>query len=246
MPIVFPGGGCVPTSVGDIASEVIVKLENRTTDLQRAYQWLVESLVELTSSSELRGEFDQLEASGPLFNLVPGQKEYAFSNLVNFFDYNDGSLNMRIWTDPPTNSTPLRMNFTTYQFADMYPNNRGRPSAWYRFNDLIGFDMVPDVPYQVQMRYQRQYPIACPLQNTQLLLPLDWYDVIVLLAVYRGFIELNEYEKASATHTILFGDPKQPAYVGLIEKRKKRYQREAWRQEVTLRPWVGTYVQRTR
>lgn len=246
MPIVFPGGPCRPTSVADLAPEVIIKLENRTTDLQRTYQWLCEALIELTSSAELRGEFDQFESTGPPFTLTPGQREYAFSNLINFPDYNDGTLDLWIWTDPPGNSNRLRLNFTVYQFVDSFPNNPGRPCGWYRFNDLIGFDLVPDQSYRVQMRYQQQYPIVCPLQNTQLLLPADWHDIVVLLAVYRGFIELNEYEKANSTHQILFGDPKQPGFVGLIDKRKKRYQREAWRSEAILRPWVGRYSYSTR
>lgn len=246
MPIVFPGGGGGFNTIGDLASEVILKLENRTSDLKRAYQWLAESLLELTSDSKLREEFDQFEAKGPPFILSPNQREYAFSNVLNFPDYNDGTLDMIIWTDPPANTNYLRLNYTVYQFADTYSNNPGRPTAWYRFNDLFGFDLVPDMKYQIQVRYQQQYPIAQPLQNTQVLLPNNWLDVVVLIAVYRGFIELNEYEKASATYQILHGDPEKPGDPGLIYKRRKRFQREAWRQETSLRPWVGRYSYRTR
>lgn len=246
MPITFPGGGGGFNTIGDLSSEVIIKLENRTTDLQRAYQWIAESLLELTSSAKLREEFDQLESSGPKYLLSPTQREYAFSNFINFPDYNDGTLNMRIWTDPPANTNYLRLNDTTYQLVDTYSNNPGRPTAWYRFNDLVGFDLVPDMAYQVQMRYQRQYPIIYPLQNTQVLLPNDWLDIVVLLAVYRGFIELNEYEKGAETYKILHGDPEKPGDPGLIYKRRKRFQREAWRKEQSLRPWVGRYSYRTR
>lgn len=247
MPVAFPpGGGCWFNTVGDLSSEVIVKLENRTTDVNRAYQWIVEALIELTSSAELREEFDEMESLGPQFQLTVDQREYAFSNVINTTDYNDGTLDMRIWTNPPTNSTSLRLNFTSYQFVDSYTNNPGRPSAWYRFGDLFGFDLVPDQSYTVQIRYQRQYPLACPLMNTQLLLPNDWLDVVVLCAVQRGFIELNQYEKADATHRLLHGDPKKPGDLGLIYKRKKRFQREAWRQESPLRPWVGRYSYSTR
>ena len=246
MPIVFPGGSGSPSSIGDLSSEVILKLENRETDVGRTYQWLAEALYELTSSSELREEFDQLEASGPYFLLTRGQREYAFSNIINTNDYNDGTLDMRLWTDPPVNHNPLKLHMTTYQFVDMYTNNPGRPTGWYRFNDLFGFDLIPDNAYQIQIRYLKQYPITYPLQNTQIVLPNDWLDVIVLIAVHKGFIELNEYEKAESTWKILHGDQRQPGHVGLINKRKKRFQREAWRNEVLLRPWVGTYSYRTR
>jgi len=247
MPIIFPpqpGPGPGPSgqfTIGDSAGEVILKLENRTTDLARAYQWFAEGILEITSDGELREEFDQLEVLGPMFILTPGVRELPFSNFVNSPDYNDGTLNMRIWTDPPMNTTSLRLRFISYQEGDNYSNNRGRPTAWYRFADLVGFDMIPDTGYAVQMRYQRQYPFSDPIESTPWILPLDWFDVAVLIAVQRGFIELNEYEKSEAVYKLLHGDPKDPTRIGLINRRKKRFQREAWRQETGLRPWVGTY-----
>lgn len=250
MPIIFPSPGastgCFPYTIADAGQDVILKLENRTTDLSRAYCWFAEAILELTSSSELREEFDQLEVLGPTFQLIPGTREYPFSYLVDTMDYNDGTLDLRIWTDFPTNNVVLRLRFASYQEIDNYYNNPGQPTAWYRFSDIVGFDMIPNNPYTVQMRYQRQYPFTAPIEQTPWILPMDWYDVAVLIAVQRGFIELNEYEKSDAVYKILHGDPTKPGKVGLINRRKKRFQREAWRSEASLRPWVGRYSVRTR
>lgn len=245
MPVIFPPPGsqpgCFPYTIADAGQDVILKLENRTTDLTRAYCWFAEAIFELTSDGELREEFDQLEILGPQFNLIPGTREYPFSYFLQTLDYNDGTLNMRIWTNPPINNTVIKLRWISYQEADNYYNNPGRPTAWYRFADLVGFDMVPDQAYTVQIRYQKQYPFMSPVEQTPWLLPNDWYDVAVLIAVQRGFIELNEYEKSQAVYQLLHGDPKKPGDVGLINRRKKRFQREAWRSEMGLRPWVGHY-----
>jgi hypothetical protein len=90
------------------------------------------------------------------------------------------------------------------------------------------------------------HPLAVPVQNTVVLIPRDWFDVLILEASRIGFIELNQYEKSQAIYRELHGDmtdPRKPT-PGLIYRRKKRYQREAWRKEKGLRPVVGRYNRR--
>ena len=233
------------TTILDLSSEVILKVENRTTAKTRTYQWLKEAILEIASSTELRGEFDDFESSGVPFNLTIGTREYPFSNLLQVDDYNDGTLDIRLWRDPPANTIFFRLNTMSYQEADNYYNN-GMPSAWYRFGDMFGFDLIPDMPYQVQARYQKQHPFATPIEDTTVLLPTDWLDLVVLSAAEKGFIEINEYEKANAIHTLLYGDPMDQTKPGLIKTRKKRFEREAWRKELPLRIVVPRYSPRTR
>lgn len=227
--------------VSDLTPEVIIKLENRTTDTSRAYQWLVDGLLELTSSGELRDEFDDLERLGPTFNLTATVREYPFSTILQPGDYNEGTLDIRIWNDYPTNRVFQRLHKTDYQFTDNYSNNPGRPSAWYRYGDNYGFDLIPDKSYQIQARYLIRPPLGSPIQSTYLPIPSSWNDVLVLMAVQKGFVELNQYEKANAVYQILHGDPRDPSKPGLIYKRKKRYQIEAWREVQPLRPYIGRY-----
>jgi hypothetical protein len=232
------------TTIASLSPEVIIKTENRTTDVTRSYQWLADAVTELTSSSELRDEFDQLEQLGVQYNLQAKVREYPFSTLLLPNDYNDGTLDIRLWIDYPTNQKYIRLDSISYQEADNYSNNPGRPAAWYRFADVYGFDLIPDNPYQIQARYLIMHPLATPIQNTAILTPRDWNDVLILMASRIGFIELNQYEKSQAIYRELHGDPRDPSKPGLIYKRKKRYQREAWRKEKALRVHVGRYTHR--
>jgi hypothetical protein len=83
----------------------------------------------------------------------------------------------------------------------------------------------------------RQHPInQAALNQTTILIPNDWNEILVMAAVERGFIEYLEYEKAGKVHMLLYGDPKYPNRPGIIEGRKKRREFEAWRTEGALRP----------
>ena len=62
MPILSPTASG-PT-IADYAAIVCTKLENRTSDLDKAIEWVANSLVEITGDSDLRDDFDELEAWG--------------------------------------------------------------------------------------------------------------------------------------------------------------------------------------
>jgi hypothetical protein len=113
---------------------------------------------------------------------------------------------------------------------------------WYRAGTNIGFYPVPDKPYQVQARVLKFHPIdeAAP-RNTTILLPRDWYEILVWSAAERGFMELEEPEKAGAIHNFLFGDPKYPTRPGMIAGRKNRKEQENWRRESKLTPKIRPY-----
>jgi len=123
-----------------------------------------------------------------------------------------------------------------YQKADNFQPTFSLPTEWYRFAQTIGFTPVPDKAYQVQTRMLRQHPINSTLNQTVILIPNDWNEILVWAAVERGFMEYMEYEKAAKIHTLLYGDPKEPARPGIIEGRKKRREMEMWRTEGSLRP----------
>jgi hypothetical protein len=242
MPILTPSG--VLFYFNDLDNEVILRTENRTTDLARADVWLRDALIEITSSPDFRNEFDVLEEYGPIYNLTPptgnppvGVQEYDFSNFVPTGDYNIATLDVLIWQDPPTNTIRRKLMQSHYQKADNFQPTFSLPTEWYRFADTLGFTPVPDKAYQVQIRLVRAHPINDNnLADTLILIPREWNEVLIWAAVERGFMELLEYEKAARVHTMLFGDPKHPDRPGLIESRKKRREMEAHRTEEALRP----------
>jgi hypothetical protein len=247
MPIISPTG--VSFTVSDLASEVIIKCENRTTDLNRAYQWLIDAILEISSNPDYRDEFSELEILGPTFNLTGGttlgtsQQEYDESNIVPSGDTNDATLDIFIWRNPPLNSVRQKLNPSHYQETDKSVVTLSTPTSWYRFGGQIGFYPSPDQNYQIQARILRMHPIAdAAIQTTVILLPRDWNEILIHASVEKGFIELGEYEKATAIHTLLHGDPKYPSKPGMINGRKKKRGRESFRSTQGLRPIVGSYI----
>ena len=235
-------------TIGDLVNEVIYRVENRITDTARAAIWLRDSLLEISGNPDYRDDFDQLEVLGPTFNLTQNVQTYAFSNLVpapslpNSSGYNMSTLDVFMWTDYPTNSIRRKLNPTHYQDADKFQTALSLPTEWYRFADTIGFNPVPNAPFQVQARILQEHPIDDDnLAGTTILLPREWNEVLVYMAAMRGYLELLEYEKAQTLRVVLQGDPKFPGKTGLIEAIKKRRKREAWRQEVPLRPVLRGY-----
>lgn len=242
MPVLIPIGGEPNGDLGALADEVILRTENRVTDINRAYVWVRDALLEISGNTDYKDEFDNLEVLGPPFVLTPGLQEYPFVNLLQAGDYNLSTLDIMIWVDPPNNIKRKKLNPTHYQDADKYLQSASLPSDWYRFGDNVGFNPMPAKAYQVQARILKRHPLNDDsLKTTSILLPREWNEVIIWAAVIRGFMELLEYEKAGAVRSLLYGDPKYPGKQGIIEAVKKRRKREQFRQTVGLRPRVSFY-----
>jgi hypothetical protein len=234
--------------ISDLVTEVILRLENRTTDTARAAIWLRDALLEISGNTDYRDDFDALEILGPVFNLTIGQQEYSFVNIVPIQSlpyqsgFNLATLDVFLWTDYPTNAIRRKLNMTSYQDADKYQSAQSIPTEWYRFGDTIGLSPTPNQPYQIQARILQRHPINDDqLEQTQILLPREWNEILIWAAVMRGFAELLQFEKSSEIRTLLQGDPKFPGKPGLIESVKKRRKREGWRQESSLRHIISGY-----
>lgn len=248
MPI-LSSTGVLQFFFSDLDSEVIKRVENRTTDTTRADVWLRDALLEITMDPVLRDEFDELEELGPLFNLTGAAtimagaiQEYSFANIVPNGDYNTSTLDIVLWTDFPFNTTQIRLETTSYQEADMVTRFTGQPIKWYRFGDTFGMVPVPDKNYQIQARLYKQHPINDNLlSQTQILIGRNWNEVLVWAAAERGFMELLQFEKAAQIHQLLYGDPKDPGKPGLLYGKKKRRMKENFRTQVALRPIVRSY-----
>lgn len=249
------------TYISDLVPEVIARLENRQSEVGRAAYWLRDALIELTNDPILRDDFDELEVWGAPWQLTPNQQEYPFSNFIGVplvgppglppnsdqppVQYNQATLSVLLWQDYPQNNVRIKLNPTHYQDADRCTTNfnaASLPSEWYRFGDYIGFSPTPNQNYQVQARILMAHPIATPdPAGTQILLSSEWFEVLVWGAVQRGFLELQEYDKAGAIYTMLHGDPKYPNKVGLWGAHHKRRNKENYRQSIGFRPVVRAY-----
>lgn len=225
-------------TIEDLGTEVLVKVENRANSTARAYQWLKEAILEITSNPDFRNDFPELEVEGAQYDLTVGTPEYEETNFVTTTtpaSLNMATLNFRLWTNPPTNTHWIILVPSHYQKADRQYSANSRPSEWYRFGGNIGFWPPPDDTYQVQARLLRFHPFESVLKDTNLLLTQDWNEIVVLGAAMRGFIELEEYEKAAQIRLLLYGDPKHPEKPGIMYSRKTKHEREAHRATTPLR-----------
>lgn len=227
-------------TIQSLEQEVIFRLENRQTDVNRVDIWLRDALIEIANDPDFRSDFIELEEYGPTFNLTPKIQEYAEAvNLIPSGDINNETLDILIWQDPPTNLLRRKLGMSHYQKADSFQPTYSLPTEWYRFAATIGFTPIPDLAYQIQCRIIRAHPINdATLNQTIILLPRDWNEILVWAAVERGFLELLEFDKAMKVHSILYGDPKEPKRPGLLNGKKKQREREGWRTETALRPIV--------
>src|SRR5690348_8782481 len=151
--------------ISDLESEVILKVENRTTDTARADVWLRDSLVEIAGNPDYRDSFPELEVVGPTFNLTGGPigvsiQEYDENNFITVADFNIKSLLFFIWTDFPTNSNRKQLIPTSYQDATTFTSQSSLPVEWYRYGGNIGFEPTPNQNYQVQADYMRRHPFV--------------------------------------------------------------------------------------
>ena len=247
MPILGPGSGI---TIADWAPEVCKKLEGKTTQITRAYEWMANALVELSGNPDLRDDFDELEVWGdPLTLSAPiggvGTQEYPFSSFLNpDLEYNQSTLDVLMYLDPPSNTKRIKLHPSHYQDADrMTTGGFSQPSDWYRFGDNIGFNPTPDKAYTVLARCLKLYPInEQSLGETKILLTRQWKSVIVHAALIYGYIENQEFDKANAIKVMLYGDPKHPNDRGMIGAVHTRRMKESHRESVGLRPIIRTYT----
>lgn len=237
-------------TIANLESEVILRVENRTSETARADVWLRDSLIEIAGNPDYRDSFPELEVTGPLFNLTGGPtgttvQEYAESNFIAVGDFDIKTLDFRIWIDFPTNQRSKKLNMSNFQETDKFQSSPSLPVDWYRFGTNIGFEPTPDRNYQVQARLMRRHPIvdyfnaSGQLNTTTILLPNEWFEVLEWAAAMRGFMELLNFERASEIKTMLWGDPAHPNdNPGLIASIKTKRRAEAWLEQQMLRPIV--------
>lgn len=241
MPILPPS--TVQTTINSLVPSVIRKVENRVNDTAAVVEWLVDALIEITMDQQLRNDLIELEVLGPQVSLTIGQQEYPDSTFVASLDVNQESADYMIWQDPPTNQIRIKLLPTTYQETDKFVTVNSLPVKWYRYGYNIGFYPIPDQTYQVQGRYLKLHPINLTAPgNTVILLSQNWFEILKLSAAQKGFLELEEYEKADSIGRLLRGDPDDPKKSpGMLYGRKLQREREAWRTEQRLAPMIHNY-----
>jgi hypothetical protein len=103
---------------------------------------------------------------------------------------------------------------------------------------------VPDQAYPFVWDYWQLPQLAAPVEGTQVLTPLDWDEIIMLMATLRGHIGLLERDKAAELRTLLYGDPTDQSNPGLIKKKLLIHAAENVDSDFAIRPKVRSYTSR--
>lgn len=119
----------------------------------------------------------------------------------------------------------------------------GVPSIWAPFNYQMHLRQVPNDSYPLIINYwQKVVPNATDVNDTLIMVPDDWLEIVEYAAQERGWIDLQEFDKANAIHQLLWGDPnsrgKNP---GLVKKRLTRIQAEYENANYGMRPRLTRY-----
>lgn len=237
--------------------DTLKKLENdqsaaRMEDIDR---WIRDSILEITGNPDYRDSFPELEVTGPLFNLQGSSNirfsvaEYPEASIVPSGDVLIKTLDILLWIDFPYNTRWIQLDPTHFQDTDRTSSVVSQPTQWYRFGYNIGFEPSPNRNYQVQARLQRRHPILDyfnslgVLNQTPILMPAEWLNVIEWAAAMQGYMELLNFERAQEIRTMLWGDPAHPNdNPGLIASVKTKRRQEAWLKTQPLRPIVKASV----
>jgi|SRR5215831_1502338 len=135
------------------------------------------------------------------------------------------------------------------QLLDRYGPQRGTPSLWAPFGANYLVRQVPNDNYPLIVRFwirpQIQFLVGTTNADpaTPLFVPDDWLEILDYSAQLRGYMDLQEFDKAQVIRTLLYGDPANIKRVpGLIKANLRRIQAEQDTNQYGLRPRIRRYA----
>lgn len=177
--------------INDSVSNVVKRINRSDADINAsAINWLVQAYVDIAS----RYPFVEFQR---YFNraTVTGQREYNLPDGVRAvlaITFQDTSITN-------SNGTPLTRRLKKTSFREIARANFNVASASYRYarwNDKIFLDPIPDRDTYNVILYTWVYPDASSRENTTILLPPEWIEVMEWEAVWRGHNEQLDYDAA--------------------------------------------------
>lgn len=222
------------SKISDRTTTIQLMLGNRSDLADRIPRWTANAYIELGSNIP----FPDLEEGPDDITTAAGADSYAY----------------------PTNALGITSCTMTFQgakrairkknieYIDLYPtSNPGPPVVWAPFKNEQVFRPVPDRDYLITRRFWKKPMVdqttINTINNTTLLLPDNWLEVLDYAAALRGFVELEENSKAGELRMLLYGDPKHPAdNPGLIKQRLTRIQTENMNSDYGMRMRIRNYT----
>lgn len=170
-------------SFAAIKTEVTARLGNRTDIASRVDRWINYAWFELLLNP--RFAFFELDVVlDPFTVTVPGTATYIVpTDLWFILDLTD-----------TTNSR--KIDRVSFQMIDNQFPTSGQPVRYYRFSNTLTFDPVPDLAYDIKLRYRKRPNDLGTASN--LLIGTEWEELIVSLSVKKGYDALGSKDAAAA------------------------------------------------
>lgn len=176
-------------NVNQLLSEITYRLGNRSDLTPRTVIWLNDAYYELLLSP--RFTFYAIDRSA---SLAAPTGQYIYQISTNFPD---------LWfiLDIRNENYQIKLKRKDPSEFDRSWKIQGIPTRYTRFQDQIELDPIPDVDYQLTVRYRMRPPELVSGGDT--LLDREWHEPLTAMAVQKGWEALEQWDKANQTKQLV-------------------------------------------
>lgn len=219
--------------IGDSVTTVQLNLGNRQDLAARISQWLAYAYIDLGMSYP----FEELEDSID-DTFVAGQGTYPYPPGVRAIK----TLSMVVFQNAPQ---PIKRRDIKIVRRYNTSNQTGPPSIYGTVAKQILVRPIPDQTYTFIWDTWNLPAVdqtsTGSINASPVLLPLDWIEIMQLMATLRGHISLLERDKAAEIHQLLYGDPTDSTQPGLIKTKLLIHSAESYDSDFAIRPKIRAY-----
>lgn len=216
------------TTIGSLVSPVASLLGNRTDLASKITEWI-------------KGGYYDLATTIPFETLEESESTQTISG-IDSYDYPEGARAIKDLTIYISNA-PRTLFKRNMKIIRQYQRlNSSVPSIWAPFGGQFYLRGVPNGAYPLDIDFWKWPTIATVVNNTVIQLPPDWIEIVTYEAQMRGYIDLQEPDKAASIRTLLYGNPMKPGMPGLIKQRLTRIQAEYQDANYGMRPRTTRYT----
>lgn len=219
--------------IGDSVATVQLMLGNRSDLAARISQWLAYAYIDLGMSYP----FEELESS----------IDDLFVANIDVYNYPDGvrAIKTLSMSPAPNSQQPVKRKDIKVIRRYTTTTQQGPPTIYGTRAKQILVRPIPDKQYpfiwDVWLLPAVDQTDATSINASEVLLPLDWIEIMQYMAALRGHIALLERDKAGEIHTLLYGDPTNVDQPGLIKTKLLIHAAESYDSDYAIRPKNRAY-----
>ena len=202
-------------------------------------------------------EFEELKVISPIVPLIMGTANYSISQFIPTgqltWDITD-ILDWGYWLQPNSTNGPFRIiKYRRIPTVDMFQFGTTAPAPpvyFSRFGSPWGISgagselqlgPIPDQFYLSFMRFKARHPFTTNIYDSPIYLPDSWQEILEYAACLRLAVNEGSEKYAQIFKAILFGDPKSPGDLGLLNGRKQQMERDANHNERQISVITGSF-----